>query len=59
MVVLMPLSTIFQLYRDGQFFFVFFLVQETGVPTENHWQILSYNVESSTARHEWDTNSQL
>jgi hypothetical protein len=44
---LTPLSTIFQLYRGGQFFF---LVQDTGVPGENHrpaishWQTLSHNV---------------
>jgi hypothetical protein len=29
---LMPLSTILQLYRGGQFL----LVEETGVPGENH-----------------------
>jgi len=28
----MPLSTIFQLYRGGQFI----MVEETGVPGENH-----------------------
>ena len=28
----MPLSTIFQLYRSGQFY----LMEETGVPGENH-----------------------
>jgi len=53
----MPLSTIFQLYR--------ILVEETGVPGENHrpvtshWQTLSHNVVSSTPRHEWGSNSQL
>ena len=47
---LMPLSTIFQLYHDGQFL----LVEETGVPGENHrpvashWQTLSHEVVSST-----------
>ena len=41
------------------------LVDETGVPGENHrsvashWQILSHNVVSSTPRHERDSNSQL
>ena len=36
-----------------------FLVEETGVPGENHqpvashWQILSHNVVLSTPRHEW------
>ena len=28
------------------------LVDETGVPGENHWQTLSHNVVSSTPRHE-------
>jgi hypothetical protein len=41
------------------------LVEETGVPGENHrsvarhWQTLSLNVVSSTPRHERDSNSQL
>ena len=41
------------------------LVEETGVPGENHrpvashWQTLSHNVVSSTPRHEWGSNSQL
>jgi hypothetical protein len=41
------------------------LVEETGVPRENHRpfashpQTLSHNVVSSTPRHEWDSNSQL
>jgi hypothetical protein len=40
-------------------------VEETGVPEENyrpvasHCQTLSHNVESSTPRHERDSNSQL
>jgi hypothetical protein len=39
-------------------------VKETGVPGENywpatsHWQTLSHNVVSSTARHERGSNSQ-
>jgi len=39
------------------------LVEETGVPGENHrpatshWQALSHNAISSTARHERDSNS--
>ena len=41
------------------------LVEETGVPRENHQPAashrkkLSHNVVSSTPRHERDTNSQL
>ena len=41
------------------------LVEETGVPEENHrpvashCQTLSYNVVSKTSRHERDLNSQL
>jgi hypothetical protein len=48
---LLPLSTIFQLFRGGVL-----LVEETGVPRENHWpaashrQTLSHNVASSTPR---------
>ena len=40
------------------------LVEETGVPGENHqpvashWQTVSHKVVSSTPRHEWDSNSQ-
>jgi len=34
----MPLSTIFQLYRDGQVL----MVDETGVPWENHWPAVSH-----------------
>ena len=47
---LMPLPTIFQLWR------LVLLVEETGVPRKNHWpctshwQTLSYNVVSSTLR---------
>jgi hypothetical protein len=35
------------------------LVEETGVPGENHRQTLSHNVVSSTPRHERGSNSQL
>jgi hypothetical protein len=45
---LMPLSTIFQLYHDGQFL----LVEET----RENGQALSHKVVSSTPRHEWDSN---
>jgi len=44
---------------------VILLVEETGVPGENHrpvtshCQTLSHNVVSSTPRYEWDSNSQL
>jgi hypothetical protein len=41
------------------------LVEETGVPGENHRpsashtdKLLSHNVVSSTPRHEWGSNSQ-
>jgi hypothetical protein len=34
---LMPLLTIFQLYRGGQL-----LVEETGGPGENHWPVASH-----------------
>ena len=43
----------------------FLLVEETGVPEENHWpvtshqQTLSHNVVSSIPHHECDSNSQL
>ena len=39
------------------------LVEETGVPWENHWpaaghlQTLSHKVVLSTLRHEWGSNS--
>ena len=41
------------------------LVEETGVPGENHrsavshWQTLSHNIVLSTPHHERDLNSQL
>jgi hypothetical protein len=41
------------------------LVEETGVPGENHrpvgshWQTLSHNVVSGTPRHERGSNSQV
>ena len=51
---LTPLSTIFQLYRSGQFY-----LEETGVPRENqwpavsHWQTWSHNVVSSKPHLRW------
>jgi hypothetical protein len=45
--------------------FSILLVDETGVPGENHqpvashWQTLAHNVVSSTPRHERGSNSQL
>ena len=51
---LMQLSTIFQLYREGQL-----LVGGNGVPGETHSQIVSHNVASSTPRHEWGSNSHI
>jgi len=41
------------------------LVEETGVPGENHWsvgshwQTLSHNIALSTSGHAWSSNSQL
>jgi len=41
------------------------LVEETGVPEDNHqsvashWQTLSHYIVSSTPRHQQDSNSQL
>ena len=45
---LTPLSTIFQLYLGSVL-----LVEENGVPRENHWPV------RSTSRHEQGSNSQL
>ena len=57
----MPHSTIFQLYRGGQFY----LVEETWVPVDNHrpianyWQALSHNVLSNGVRiHNWSGDRQ-
>ena len=54
---LMPLSTIYQLYRGIQFFFVEVSGAHRGNhrPSTCHWQTWSCNVVSSTSPHEWDS----
>jgi len=48
----MPLATIFQLYCGC------FIGRENQQPATSHLQTLLHNVESSTHRHERDSNSQ-
>ena len=58
---LTPLSTIFQLYRGGQYYWWWKpdVAEENLQPVVNHWKTLSQNVVSSTPHSERDSNSQL
>jgi hypothetical protein len=51
--------------KHQYFSYIVLLMEENGVPGENHqpvesqWRTLSQNVVSSTPRHNWGQNSQL
>jgi hypothetical protein len=61
MVLVMVSSAVF---NNSSVILWWSVLEETGVPGENHrsfasyWETLSHNVVSSTPRHEQDSNSQ-